>query len=272
MICTKQSKCQASVKRLIPNRQIRSNPSLLSRRVTNTPSSHLTAHHLRMIDACLPMYSNEATHTHPSFGPRCKIRSEPVLSLPLRRHRSPGRQRVQARFVSVCPDLTCQLPCVDVNADGCFQNRSSASIKSCNVSLPLRSPSFKLLKSVDSCGGWSAVLPNRIKRVLIWRKAFRTLAAPRAWVCAQSIACRLQLLWFGWKRKRLADHLLVVLRGETVERMWATWGLTKREKHWLILLVKVKFDISISFQILTILAFLYIIYINPVLSKFAKAM
>lgn len=167
---------------------------LLSRRATKISLPHLTAHHLRMIDACLRIYSNEDTHahTHLSFDPCRKVRPKPDLSLPPRHSRGPRRQRVQPRFVTVCPDLTCQLTCADVNADGCFQNCSSVSIKSWNVSLPLQSPSSELLKSVDSCRGWSAVLPNRIRGVLIWQEAFRTLAAQRGTVCVQSIACRLQ--------------------------------------------------------------------------------
>lgn len=181
-------------------------------------------------------------HTHLSFGRHCKIKSKPVLSLPPRRDRSPGRQRVQARFVSVCPDQTCQLPCVDVNADGCFQNRSSTSIKSCNMSLPLRSPSFKLLKSVDSCGGWSAVLPNRIKRVLIWRKAFRMLAAQRGSVCAQSIACRLQILRFGWKQN--VSQIIFCLFSEG--NSWMTVSHVRyyetENTTWRILLLRVRFD------------------------------
>lgn len=131
------------------------------------------------------------THTHLSFDPCRKVRPKPDLSLPPRHSRGLRRQRVQPRFVTVCPDLTCQLTCADVNADGCFQNCSSVSIKSWNVSLPLQSPSSELLKSVDSCRGWSAVLPNRIRGVLIWQEAFRTLAAQRGTVCVQSIACRL---------------------------------------------------------------------------------
>lgn len=198
-------------------------------------------------------------HTHLSLGPRCEIRSKPVLSLLPRRDRSPGRQRVQARFVSVCPDLTCQLPCVDANADGCFQNRSSASIKSCNMSLPLRSPSFKLLKSVDSCGGWSAVLPNRIKRVLIWRKAFRTLAERRGSVCARFTACRLQFLWFGWKQ-----NVLVVLRGKAVERMWATWKWKEKTLHDQFYGSQLISQYPCNFGQFSLS---YTVYINSVLSK-----
>ncbi len=118
-------------------------------------------------DRCLFVYLLERGHTHLSVDPCRKVRPKPDLSLPPRHGRGPQRQRVQARFVTVCPDLTCQLPCVDENADGCFQNCSSVSIKSWNVSVPLQSPSAELLKFVDSCRGWSAVLPNRIRGVLV---------------------------------------------------------------------------------------------------------